>query len=213
MTLPMVSCTFSVATTPLILVYFISYITSSLIIDLTRVETINDSIDSNRLLVLNVRTFTWRSLGTSTSTGGPSARISACLDYDPVNNRFLLFGGKTFSGTYFDDIWYYTKTAADGSGTWQRQLSSGPMSARSTLACSINVQTGVFYIHGGKVSSNSYASDSWVFSPSSRSWTELSTTAISMYGHRMKHVESLDVLYIFFGYRGSTSCTHLPSST
>jgi hypothetical protein len=132
-------------------------------------------------------------------TGFNSAsRESHCMVWDAANNRLLLSGGVPRGSASQSDFWSFS---VNGAG-WSQFAQSMPV-ARSSHACTINDQTGSYYVHGGAVTAQR---DLQVFNFTSMRWAllDLGSTAVQLFGHQMFHHSRQQVLLIFFGYNSFT---------
>jgi N-acetylneuraminic acid mutarotase len=72
------------------------------------------------------RAGTWAQISTS---GGPSARHSATMAYDPQRKKMVLYGGITDGPTIFRDTWEYTAQQ----GWSERSAGGGPGSGKAAI--------------------------------------------------------------------------------
>ncbi len=83
----------------------------------------------------------------------PSARTYHCLVWDSINSRLILFGGHDTFGN-LNDLWKYPVST----NKWTKEVpTTGTTTSRAFHACTINTQTGTFYIHGGSDGVNPFA--------------------------------------------------------
>jgi hypothetical protein len=101
---------------------------------------------------------TWMPL--SPAGVAPSARTAACAVYDPIGDRFVVFGGATGSG-YRNDAW---ALSLDGDGLWQQLTPTGtPPSGRQYAGAAWDAARSRMLIFGG-YTGTSLAGDSWALS-------------------------------------------------
>lgn len=91
-------------------------------------------------------------------TGGPpAARAAHTAVYDPSSNRMIVFGGSTFGGITFSDVWVLTNAnGLGGSPTWiQLSPSGGPPTGQSDSRAVYDVANNVLIVFAGYRSDDS----------------------------------------------------------
>jgi len=105
---------------------------------------------------------------TSITTGsGPSNRTGASVSYNPVTQKFLVYGGGTYSGEA-TDTWVFQFTGSN-TGTWTQIAGTGPP-PRSGAPMVFDSKNNLFVLFGGERYVYSLG-DTWVFNPSTSSWS------------------------------------------
>jgi len=108
---------------------------------------------------------TWTQESPSTH---PAARSGASMAYDGASGQIVLFGGVNGS-TYDSDTWLYTPA----NDTWTQESPSGPPSARAGAAAGYATAADQVVLFGG-VNGSTYDDDTWLYSPSTDTWSEQS---------------------------------------
>jgi len=115
---------------------------------------------------------TWTQLvpPTEFDPSAPSARYLTSMIYDPVRDRVVVFGGKSFGGQYFNEVW---ALPLSGPPTWQ-QLAPGPgPSPRYAHVATYDPANDAMVVYGGGNQGGSM-SDVWQLSlAGSPAWTQL----------------------------------------
>src|SRR5262249_35121343 len=115
-------------------------------------------------------------------TGGPpAARAAHTAVYDPSSNRMIVFGGSTFGGGTFSDVWVLTNAnGLGGSPTWiQLSPSGGPPTGQSDARAVYDVANNILIVSAGYRSDDSTITNgSWALSNAnglggSPTWTNL----------------------------------------
>jgi hypothetical protein len=105
---------------------------------------------------------TWTQL---LNSGGPGARRSFGLVYDPGTNELLLFGGYNDSGGYFNDVWALSN--ANGTGgmpVWTQLFPTGtPPATRAHPSAIYDRSTNHMTVFGG-IDANTLYNDAFVLS-------------------------------------------------
>lgn len=88
-------------------------------------------------------TWTWNGSNWSLrGSGGPSPRSTPVMEYDPLRERIVLFGG--FVGTYSAETWEH-----DGS-VWQQRTAANPPAGRGFAAMAFDGNRGAMVLVGGE---------------------------------------------------------------
>ncbi len=130
----------------------------------------------------------------------PPARFGHCMSINPSKtNSLIVFGG--WVGPCVNDLWVYNISQS----LWSQESSNGPMTPRLFLACSVNSNTGVFYVHGGDDYNSSpsrhFFSDLLDYDLVSRQWIliDAGSSRSSLSEHKMQYSSQSNSLYIFLG--------------
>ena len=103
-------------------------------------------------------------------TGSPPARIHPCMDYDPINERVIMFGGGTMSGVH-GDTWMYVYSA----NTWTPIQSIPNPPARNDGAMIYDPVSNCMILFGGWLGMIlGRGDDTWIFNCTTDEWTEVS---------------------------------------
>lgn len=92
--------------------------------------------------------------------GGPSARSSASMVYDPALNGCLLFGG-----FYYTTDTYYSQTWLFAGGSWQPISTANAPLPRSEAAMAWDPAVGAVILYGGLNDTTTFG-DTWAFTGS-----------------------------------------------
>jgi hypothetical protein len=112
----------------------------------------------------------------------PAARTGAAMAYDPIRNKFVLFGGRAGSGYDYQDTWEWDP----GTGTWTDKSGSGAKpSARSQHGMVFDSKAGKIVLFGGgrsqiggDIMTVSLAfGDTWEYDGATATWTQLTTAS------------------------------------
>ncbi len=139
---------------------------------------------------LNLGTGVWSLL--NDGTGGPSGRFSSLMTYDAEGDRYIMMGGHADLGVT-NDVW-----AFDPAGSAWSQLYTGDTFTGAALGCLSNprelpkdyvtqdldgperrsggflgVTSGTLWLFGGESDCSDHLDDTWTFSMSAGTWTEL----------------------------------------
>ncbi len=132
---------------------------------------------------------TWTLQAPSTA---PSARTGASMAYDSATGQIVLFGGMSGS-TYDSDTWLYNP-ATD---TWTAESPSTHPSARAGAALGYGTAAGRVVLFGG-ASGSGYDADTWLYDPSSDTWTAQSpATSPSARGYAASATDATEM--VLFG--------------
>jgi|GEM_PF-1888086 len=105
---------------------------------------------------------------TSITTGsGPSNRTGASISYNPVTQKFLVYGGGTYSGET-SDTWTFQFTGSN-TGTWTQIPGTAPP-PRFGAPMIFDSKNNLFVLFGGEKYVYSLG-DTWTFNPSTRAWS------------------------------------------
>jgi N-acetylneuraminic acid mutarotase len=100
----------------------------------------------------------------------PLGRYLPGFEYDPVNERIMMFGGSNDDDLY-DDTWFLNTT----SGIWtQLFLDNSPVPRHSGVLVYDSADE-VMILFGGH-NGSAWASDTWVFDCNTETWTEVTPT-------------------------------------
>ncbi len=111
---------------------------------------------------------TWERLGTLGS--GPSPRFGMSGVYDPVANRFVVFGGRTAEGETFGDLWVLTHpNGLGGTPEWVPLAADGGPFRRWGHAAAFDPASRRLVVFGGTTAGlesgvNFVLSDAWLLS-------------------------------------------------
>jgi hypothetical protein len=111
------------------------------------------------------------SIITPTTALSPSARTLADLTYDPDENRLLLFGGRSITGSLLADLWAFdfdteTWSELDGGG-------GGGPPGRMAHSLTYDVLAGNVVLAGGIDADETLLGDTWLYQDG---WTEANPT-------------------------------------
>ena len=108
----------------------------------------------------------WAELNPSNS---PSGRYGSKMVYDPINQRAILFGGRSTS--ILDDTWifYY------GNNTWTELNTAGKPDTRYWHGMAYDSTNQKVIVFGGRHSGapGDAIEDTWILDPSTNQWTEV----------------------------------------
>ena len=124
---------------------------------------------ANDLWAFHPDTARWQELHPSGSA--PPARLYPSLDYDPISNTAILFGGWTGTAA-FDDTWVLDATA----NKWTELDTNPKPPARWGASLVYDPVTRELILFGGLYGSydgTQRLNDTWAFDPSTRRWTQL----------------------------------------
>ncbi len=156
----------------------------------------------------------WTQLSISGTT--PTGRQGHSLNYDPTNNRLILFAGYTSAGQT-NDVWTLSRgNGIGGSSTWTRLSPTGSLPLpRSYCSAQYDASKNSLIFFGGSSSAGN-TNDLWVLSnangSSTPSWTRISTTGTlpstrDTFGSGYRPANSS--LMIFGGRNCATACAPL----
>ncbi len=102
-------------------------------------------------------------------TSNPSGRYGSRMVYDPINQRGILFGGRSTS--ILDDTWIYYY----GNNTWIELSPASSPETRYWHEMVYDSNNHKVIVFGGRnAGAPGYAlEDTWIFDPSNNEWTEL----------------------------------------
>jgi hypothetical protein len=120
----------------------------------------------NDTWVYNYSNNTWTELYPSTS---PSGRYGSKMVYDPINERAILFGGRSTS--IMDDTWIYYY----GNNTWTELNTTGSPDTRYWHGMAYDSQNQKVIVFGGRHEGapGQAIEDTWILDPSNNQWTEV----------------------------------------
>ena len=136
-------------------------------------------VPSNAVVALSLAgTPAWSTLAT---TGGPpTARWSQSAVYDPVRDRMVVFGGRTSSSVYLNDVWALSLSTLNWSLI---TTAGGPPNGRAEhVAVYDAVRDRMVVSNGNDVIAATgtfrYQGDTWALSFASNQWTLLHPTGV-----------------------------------
>ena len=139
---------------------------------------------------------TWTELYPSNS---PSGRYGSKMVYDPINQRAILFGGR--SSSIMDDTWVYYY----GNNTWIELNTTGSPDTRYWHGMAYDSQNDKVIVFGGRHSGapNDALEDTWIFDPSNNQWTEVlpSSHPSNRMDFSMVYDPSIQKTILFGGFR------------
>ena len=100
-------------------------------------------------------------------TNTPPIRMFPGMQYDPANERTIMFGGGTMSGVR-GDTWMYVYST----NTWTQIHSSANPAGRNGAGMVYDPTSGCMILFGGWIGS-SRADDTWIFNCSTDEWTQV----------------------------------------
>lgn len=108
------------------------------------------------------------------SGGSPSNRFAGTMVWDPDNNVALLVGGRSYSGTFYADVYQYDPVA----NSWSNRSPTGigSFTARRSPAVVYDAATHKFIIFGGINSSGVGLSDTWILDNTANTITQATPT-------------------------------------
>ncbi len=109
---------------------------------------------------------TWTELNPLSS---PSGRYGSNMVYDPINQRAILFGGRSTS--ILDDTWIYYY----GNNTWTELNTTGSPGTRYWHGMTYDSQNHKVIVFGGRRTGapGEAIEDTWILDPSNNQWTEV----------------------------------------
>jgi len=144
---------------------------------------------------------TWTELNPSIS---PAGRYGSKIVYDPINQRAVLFGGRSTS--IMADTWVYYY----GNNTWTKLNTTGSPDTRYWHGMAYDSHNHKIIVFGGRHAGapGEALDDTWIFDPSTNEWVEV--LPISYPSNRMDFsmvYDSINQKTILFGgfrFPGST---------
>ena len=108
----------------------------------------------------------WTELNPSIS---PPGRYGSKMVYDPINQRAILFGGRTTS--IMNDTWIYYY----GNNTWTELITVGSPDTRYWHGMVFDSNNQKVIVFGGRHAGapGEALEDTWIFDPSTNQWTEI----------------------------------------
>ena len=137
---------------------------------------------------------TWTKMNPSTS---PGIRCGHELVYDVESDRFILFGGYYFYGswTVLDDTWIYDANT----NTWTKMKAKGPFSHAGGQMVYDSESDRTIFFSGYSFGGDYFFLDTWAYDDESDTWTEMKP-AISppaQYYHGMTYDPKADRIILF----------------
>ncbi len=150
--------------------------------------------------VIDPVTGTWTKMS---PTDHPSARTGASMVYAESSKELLLFGGRSKTGSYLDDLWSYNLTA----DSWTQVLSSSGPSARAHYSMVYDPLRDLVLVFGGEGPAGRL-NDTMYFSVKYRTWTQLGTEdAPSPRSGAVMFQDTVRDRYVLFGgFDGAYKC-------
>jgi hypothetical protein len=144
----------------------------------------------------------WTSLKANST--GP-LRFQGDMDYDPINDVFVSFGGITADGSRIASTYTYFPT----NNTWKDMTPTLQPSARYDFRMVYHPNAQAFILHGG-YGENVVLDDTWKYDFSTNTWTNLnpSNSIGKNYGYGMAYVDARDSLVVFGGDDGYSSVNY-----
>ena len=103
-------------------------------------------------------------------TVSPSVRSDACMAYDSTNSIWVMFGGKNAYG-YLNETWTYSTVSG-----WSQvsvPAGTGPSGRIGSQMCFDTTSAKTVMFGGISATSNYPSNETWVFSGSSLTWSQL----------------------------------------
>jgi hypothetical protein len=128
---------------------------------------------------------------------GPEGRWGAVSEFDEINNRLVLFGGKD-ANRFDGSTWVLDRTS--NTGQWSRIVSNsnGP-GMRSYPASAMDKTGNLMFMHGGGSAAGTLLNDLWVLNLNTDTWTQLNSGPSARYLHAMVYDTNLNRLILFGG--------------
>ena len=130
----------------------------------------NGSIPYNDTWAFSMATDTWSQTVnagcTSSCTGSPPIRQFGMAAFDSATSQVILFGG--YSSTTLSDTWAYDGATA----TWTQETPATSPAARYAGNMAYDAASSQVILFGGYNGSVKF-NDTWAFSPSSDTWTQV----------------------------------------
>jgi hypothetical protein len=145
----------------------------------------------------------------SPSGGGPGARRSFGVVYDPGSNELILFGGYNDAGGYFNDVWVLTNAnGMGGTPAWTQLSPTGTApTARAHQSATYDPATNHMTIFAG-VASNTVYGDTWVLTHANGTggtpaWMQIASSSnifpTPRYAHRAVYDPATNFMTVFGG--------------
>ncbi|MEM3413787.1 MAG: kelch repeat-containing protein, partial [Thermoplasmata archaeon] len=138
-------------------------------------------------------------------TERPSARRHIEVVYHESADVFILFGGRTSTNALNSETWvYYPRT-----NIWRNMNPVTAPSPRDSYAMAYDSLHHKLVLFGGRTSTNSCMSDTWVYDYGTNSWSSVypSVSPPGRYGHEMVF-DKKNGVFVMYGGVG-TGYTHL----
>ena len=150
----------------------------------------------NDTWVLNASSNTWTN---RTPFPSPSPGEGACMDYDPVSNQVVLFGGGKGPSYESDETWTYNVTY----NIWTNRTSTIAPQGRWYSEMVYDNVDRIFVLFGGDVDYRC-AGDTWIFNTSQYYWTQMKpfSSPSARYCHAMAYDSSRAITLLFGGSSG-----------
>jgi hypothetical protein len=168
------------------------------------------SVNANDFYKINTQTFVVTPLSRGTGIGIRNDHNEG-LKWDPTRNRLILFGGDDYM-TVYNDIWTYDPLQ----NLWTQEIPVNPnaITKRTYMACAVDPETGVLYVHGGGNMGNSPTtvySDLWQYNFTSKTWTRLNTgvTMTQLWAHSMTFDPADKTFTTYLGRLGTAGSTFI----
>lgn len=148
--------------------------------------------------------------------GGPVPRASHSAVYDSANNRMVVFGGGTATGSV-NDVWVLQNANGIGTPLWTQLNPTGvPPSARSSHAAMYDLANNRMVVFGGVggVDVSGRLNDVWVLvnanGVGTPAWTQLSPTGVPPSvrdSHTAVYNPAMNRMVVFAGRTCTGTCT------
>jgi N-acetylneuraminic acid mutarotase len=119
-------------------------------------------------LALSGVTASWTQL--SPSGAAPPARSAACVAFDPVERRLIVYGGETQDGTDVNTTYQYLVQT----NTWQQDATTGPTPAGESFSqCAWDPVIGRVVLYGGQDSGGAPLGGAYAYAPDAKRWDQI----------------------------------------
>jgi galactose oxidase-like protein len=121
--------------------------------------------------LFDVTTELWEQVNTAST---PPARMSQSMVFDPMRRVSYMFGGGTIYPNPGNEMWVFDASQR----IWQQITPATPPPSVRRFACmAYDSKHDVVLLWGGVQSSTALLNDTWLYQPSTRTWTQLFPTA------------------------------------
>ncbi len=104
----------------------------------------------------------------------PSTRSNASMAYDPIGDRFILFGGQVYEQKKDESVWSNDTWAYDpAANTWAELKPSGAVPSPRSMTSLVYDPAGKKMILFGGGNGQTAFNDTWTYDPAENRWTEL----------------------------------------